>query len=40
MKYPNNIQRKIDELVNEKQVVIAACNNSLTRLKISKGRIN
>ncbi len=30
---------KIDELVNKKNVVIAACNNSLIRLNISKNEL-
>ncbi|MEJ7827513.1 MAG: DsrE family protein [Segetibacter sp.] len=39
VKGKTTFKEKIDELVNEKNVVIAACNNSLTRLKISKDEL-
>ncbi|MBA2761553.1 MAG: DsrE family protein [Segetibacter sp.] len=39
VKDKTTFKEKIDELVNEKNVVIAACNNSLTRLKISKDEL-
>ncbi len=39
VKDKTTFKEKIDKLVNEKQVVIAACNNSLTRLKISKDEL-
>ena len=36
VKEKTTLNDKIDELVNKKNVVIAACNNSLIRLNISK----
>jgi hypothetical protein len=36
VKDKTTVQDKIDDLVNNKHVVIAACNNSLNRLKLTK----
>ncbi len=36
VKDKTTIKDKIDDLVSKKHVVIAVCNNSLTRLKLSK----
>jgi uncharacterized protein len=36
MKDKTTVKDKIDDLVNNKQVIIAACNNSLNQLKLSK----
>ena len=39
VKEKTTLNDKIDELVNKKNVVIAACNNSLIRLNISKDEL-
>ena len=39
VKEKTTLNDKIDELVNKKNVVIAACNNSLIRLNISKNEL-
>ena len=39
VKEKTTLNDKIDELINKKNVVIAACNNSLIRLNISKNEL-
>lgn len=39
VKEKTSFKDKIDELINKKNVVIAACNNSLIRLNISKNEL-
>ncbi len=39
VKDKSTVQDKIDDLVNNKHVVIAACNNSLNRLKLTKDNL-
>lgn len=39
VKDKTTVQDKIDDLVNNKHVIIAACNNSLIRLNISRNEL-
>ena len=39
VKDKTTFQDKIEELANKKQVVFAACNNSLIRLNLSKSEL-
>ncbi len=39
VKEKTTVKEKLDDLVINKQVIIAACNNSMTRLNISKSEL-